>query len=120
MTRKINPNLANPRISQLYDFIKSYIERERFSPCIREMGEAIKSPSTSITNYYLDRLIALGKLEKIPNIARGVRLPDGANDKETITVYRCPKYPNCDIHSITAGHCIQHEIRLREVMYKEV
>lgn len=118
---KPRPRIPNKRISELYDFIVGYMERENCPPSIREMGEAIHSNSTSLTNYYLDILISMGKLEKESNISRGIRLPKSFyKDKEIVTLYRCPKYPKCEIHGTTPGDCIQHEISLIKVQYREI
>lgn len=118
MPIKKNPKLPNPRLKQLYDFIVLYVARNNYSPCIREMCEDTGIPSTSVVNYYLDQLEKMGKIQRQRKISRGISIVD--QNKEIIVIFRCPKYPTCDIHDWQEGHCIQHEKRLVPVTYKEV
>lgn len=60
----------NKIIQYLYKYYKQY---DRY-PNIREIGQHVGIPSTSTTNYYLDRLGIMGLLIREPHISRGVSL----------------------------------------------
>jgi repressor LexA len=72
-----------PRQQQMLDFIRRYQREHGYPPTLREIGAAVGISSTSVVNYNLERLEALGFLVRNRETSRGLRLvepeePDGA------------------------------------------
>ena len=59
---------------EILEFIDAYIEEHGYSPNLREIGEAVGITSTSHVSYWINKLVAEGKLTKVPNISRSVRM----------------------------------------------
>jgi len=55
-------------------FVQGYTNEHGFSPCLREIMEACGFSSTSHTSFWVDKLIEKGRLTKVPNIARSIRV----------------------------------------------
>jgi repressor LexA len=55
-------------------FVEAFIEEHGYSPNFREIGYAVGINSTSHVAYWIDKLVADGKLTKAPNISRSVRV----------------------------------------------
>lgn len=51
----LGPN-AKVRKNDIVCFLYTYHVEHRYMPNIREIGNAVRIPSTSVTNYYLDQL----------------------------------------------------------------
>ncbi len=64
----------NPRVRKLILFIHEFKESRDYSPCVREMGDAVGINSTSVVMYYLQKLRDSGVLDYNPMEARTVRL----------------------------------------------
>ena len=62
------------RQQKILDFIQSYLTQKNYPPTIREIGEAAGISSTSVVNYNLDKLVALGFLERDSKSSRSLRL----------------------------------------------
>jgi repressor LexA len=60
----------------ILDFIREFIEENRFPPSIREIGERVNISSTSVVKYNLDALERKGLIERNPEISRGIRLAE--------------------------------------------
>ena len=62
------------RQRQILEYIERYIDQHGFPPSIREIGKAFNISSTSVVNYHLRRLEALGLIERDRDVSRGLRL----------------------------------------------
>ena len=60
--------------TKIVAFIDAYIKEHGYSPTMREIGAAVGITSTSHVSYHIDRLVEQGKLTKVANIARSVRV----------------------------------------------
>ena len=60
--------------AKILAFIDAYIKEHGFSPTMREIGAAVGISSTSHVSYWIDKLVNEGKLTKVANIARSVRV----------------------------------------------
>lgn len=63
-----------PRQQQMLDFIRRYRREHGYPPTLREIGAAVGISSTSVVNYNLERLEAMGLLVRHPETSRGLRL----------------------------------------------
>lgn len=93
MTRTRDPN--NPQKIRVYEFVKQYIHRNKFSPTLREIGNAVlsrgKPLSTSVASWYLDQLAEDGLIKKMPGLARSVLLvnaKDSSRSDQILDVLR--------------------------------
>jgi repressor LexA len=74
MTPRIrSATLTDPQIKVL-QILEDYTNKNGFPPSIRDIQEAGKFSSTSVVNYYLVRLEALGHIERSGHVSRGIRL----------------------------------------------
>jgi len=55
-------------------FIDGFIKDHGYSPTMREIGEGVGITSTSHVSYWIDKLVEEGRLTKVGNIARSVRI----------------------------------------------
>lgn len=62
------------RQEKIMDFLEKYQEENLYSPSIREIGDYIGVPSTSLVDYYIRQLIHLGYLERDEHISRSLRV----------------------------------------------
>lgn len=60
-------------LEQVYAFLCDFEREHRFAPSVREIAQGCYI-SRSTASRYLDRLEALGWIEREINIARGIRL----------------------------------------------
>ncbi len=67
------PTLSD-RQRKMLDFIESYIARHGFAPSVREIVEGTEITTTSVVNYHLGRLEAMGYLSRHPYTARSIVL----------------------------------------------
>ena len=74
------------------DAIKEFITDHGYSPTIRQFAEMAGTPSTSVSNYYLDRMERMGLIERVPGISRGIIIPGMQEDNKahTVIVYALP------------------------------
>ena len=56
------------------EFLEKYQEKNLYSPSIREIGDYIGVPSTSLVDYYIRQLIHLGYIERDEHISRSLRI----------------------------------------------
>ena len=61
-------------------FIEEYARDWGYPPTIREIGDAVHIPSTSVVSYNLKVLQRKGRLTRNPDVSRGLRLVPGAGD----------------------------------------
>jgi repressor LexA len=73
MARKKQKGLSD-RHKRILEVLDSYTEQYGYPPSIREICKRANISSTSVANYYLDRLEELGYIERDRQVARGVRL----------------------------------------------
>lgn len=62
------------RQAKMYAFLSDYINTNGFPPTVREIGEALDIPSTSLVSYYLKGLEERGMIDRESSISRGIRL----------------------------------------------
>ena len=62
------------RQEKIMEFLEKYQEENLYSPSIREIGDYIGVPSTSLVDYYIRQLIHLGYLERDEHISRSLRV----------------------------------------------
>ncbi len=66
----------NDKLTQtIYEFIKAYIEACRKSPSIREIGSGCYISNSTVMRH-LDKLEARGRIQREPNQARSIVIPD--------------------------------------------
>ncbi|NOZ73108.1 MAG: repressor LexA [Chloroflexi bacterium] len=63
-----------PRQQRMLEFIEEYLDEHDYPPTIREIGKAAGISSTSVVNYNLERLEAMGFIERNREVSRGLRL----------------------------------------------
>jgi repressor LexA len=73
MARKKQKGL-NEKHKRVLDVLEHYTEQHGYPPSIREMCSRANISSTSVANYYLDRLEELGYIERDRRVSRGVRV----------------------------------------------
>ena len=59
---------------EVYEFIESFIEENRYPPTIREIGESLNFDSTSSVVYHLKKLESQGKISRDNNKNRAIEL----------------------------------------------
>lgn len=62
------------RLEKIMDFLEMYQEKNLYSPSIREIGDYIGVPSTSLVDYYIRLLIDQGYLERDNHVSRSLRI----------------------------------------------
>ena len=62
------------RQQEMLAFLKQYIDKNGYPPTIREIGQAVKTSSTSVVSYNLNLLQAKGYIQRDREISRGVKL----------------------------------------------
>jgi repressor LexA len=62
------------RQKKIVEFIREFINENRFPPTIRQIGESADISSTSVVKYNLDALERKGFIERDREISRGIRL----------------------------------------------
>ena len=73
MARKKQKGLSDKH-KRVLDVLERYTEQQGYPPSIREMCSRANISSTSVANYYLDRLEELGYIERDRRVSRGVRV----------------------------------------------
>jgi len=62
------------RQAKMFAFLGDYISANGYPPTVREIGEALSIPSTSLVSYYLKGLEERGLIARESSISRGIRL----------------------------------------------
>jgi repressor LexA len=62
------------RQRKILQFIREFIDENRYPPTIREIGKDVGISSTSVVKYNLDVLARRDLIERNPDISRGIRL----------------------------------------------
>lgn len=68
------------RTSDILEFIRQYREENGMAPSLRELAANFKT-STSVIHYHISKLVADGKLKRVPGVARGLVPTDKENDE---------------------------------------
>ena len=68
-------NALPRRASEVLDFIRDTITSDRYSPSVREIGEALGLKSPSNVHRYLNLLEEQGFISRADNSARSIQLP---------------------------------------------
>ncbi|MGB1287855.1 MAG: hypothetical protein ACPG7F_15050 [Aggregatilineales bacterium] len=82
-------NKTKERREAIYAFVESYIEEHQTPPSLREIARGCGLRSTATVSRYLSFLEAQGRLYRIPDQARGIRLitHSHALEEMTMTIY---------------------------------
>jgi len=83
MARKKQKGLSDKH-KRVLDVLTLYTEQHGYPPSIREMCTRANISSTSVANYYLDRLEELGYIERDRQVARGVRVIKSYDEQSDI------------------------------------
>ncbi|MBO9368414.1 MAG: repressor LexA [Chloroflexi bacterium] len=78
----------NERHQKILQFIEDYQKEHGYPPTIREIGEHVRVPSTSLVDYYLKRLEIQGYIERAHGVSRGVRL--ARSNAQERSMFRVP------------------------------
>ena len=73
MARKKQKGLSDKH-KRILDVLERYTDQHGYPPSIREMCSRANISSTSVANYYLDRLEEQGYIERDRRVSRGVRV----------------------------------------------
>lgn len=96
MTGKKKDVFQNPRYGKIIGFMFQYQQDNRYPASIREIAVKAEIPSTSVVNYYLDRLELLGYVKRIPKLSRGAVLTNrGDRLARSILGITLPVCPHC-------------------------
>lgn len=66
--------MLSERQKRILEFIYQYTRRNGYAPTVREIGEPTETPSTSVVNYSLQRLVKRRYLLKNAGYTRAYRL----------------------------------------------
>lgn len=66
------------RLHRILDFLTSFQEKSGYSPSIREIGDKIGVKSTSLVDFYLDKLETRGAIVRDRHISRSIRVISNA------------------------------------------
>lgn len=72
---------SNRRRELILIYLFDYSATHKYPPTIRQIKDNCGTPSTSVTNYYLDRLQADGLVNRERKISRGTYLTKDGEDK---------------------------------------
>lgn len=67
------------KTQETYDFIATYIEKNKYPPSIREICSNVNLDSTSSVVYHLKKLEKMGKITRSDNKNRAIELTDVTN-----------------------------------------
>lgn len=63
---------AMNKTEAILTFIQEFIAVHEYPPSVREIQQGLDISSTSVVNYHLKKLEALGAIERTPNRARSI------------------------------------------------
>lgn len=70
------------RQSEILGWIEGYIEDQEYPPTIQEIADAHGISAPKAVQDHLAALARKGRIERVPNIARGIRITDGADEDD--------------------------------------
>lgn len=74
LSAHVNPAEVNDKTIRLYNFIMRFWADNGYWPNHREMGPSLKTRSTSVVQYHLNRLIAWGWITRANGKVRAMKL----------------------------------------------
>jgi len=74
------------KTQETYEFIASYINKNKYPPSIREICSSVKLDSTSSVVYHLKKLEKMGKITRSDNKNRAIELTDDMSTYPTISL----------------------------------
>lgn len=80
MGRRKSTTLTEPQ-KKVLEILREYQNETGYPPSIRDIQEKGRFSSTSVVNYYLERLEDLGYIERSSKVSRGIRLVTDAVDE---------------------------------------
>lgn len=106
-------NLPTEKDRRLLNSLRQYYIDHGYHASIREVCQMAGTPSTSVGNYYLERLERLGLIERTPKVSRGIRIieqvpiskPETATVQPVKIVFRSPKQRVSLLQSVTVLGC---------------
>lgn len=72
------------RQQAILDFLRQFIQENKYPPSIREIMTTLGISSTSVVNYNLNVLAREGYISRHKELARGIRLMDGNSLRSTL------------------------------------
>lgn len=68
-----------PQQRKVFNFLRSYIEKQGYPPSVREICHALGFYSSSTAHHYLEKLEDKGYIERQPSLPRAIRIlePEG-------------------------------------------
>ncbi len=76
----MNEKPLSKRQQSILQFTRGYMDEHGRPPTIREIGKAVGINSTSVVNYNLGKLEDKGYLDRDPDVSRGLRLTQKAEE----------------------------------------
>ena len=90
--------LYTDRAGKIIEFLYTYPNAKGYPPCIREIGDFAGIPSTSVVNYYLDKLEKEKLVERDFKVSRGTFLTEKGKQKAMdILNIPSPTCPHCGL-----------------------
>lgn len=71
---RLNGNILTPRQKQCLDFISSFWDEHNYAPSFGEIAKALDAKSRSSVTPLVSKLEGRGYIERIPNLARSIRV----------------------------------------------
>jgi len=71
----------SPKQVRIYEFIRRYFESNKEAPTIAEIGRQFQMRSSASVHKVLTVLEREGKIQRVPNVSRGIRLIEGDGDQ---------------------------------------
>jgi repressor LexA len=68
------------RCQAVLNYLIKHQQEKGFAPSMREIGDAVGIPSTSVVKWYLEILEQEEKIVRAPGIARGIRILENNYD----------------------------------------
>lgn len=73
------------RLKKIMEFLTEFQDNSGYSPSIREIGDRIGVNSTSLVDFYLDKLSERGDIVREKHISRSIRVMKPVYNAQTIT-----------------------------------
>ena len=96
---------------KMLEFMKQYYAERGFPPSRREIADFLHNSSTSVVNFYLNKLEKLQEIELTPATSRGIKFKDS---RIRLPLYTCPLHP-CATISLEPGRCKVHKQTLENI-----
>lgn len=70
-----NTRGLSPKQRQIFNFIRTFLDRKGYPPTVRDIMKGCVLSSTSVVDYHLKQLDKGGYLKRDPEVSRGIELP---------------------------------------------